>query len=307
MRLTKLEFWAMNNPVRRYIQKRLEFRLFQEMGLTEPGKRILEIGCGSGYGARLLATLEPASYVGIDLMPEQIERTKGTNLPNTQFAVMDATDLSAYEDGSFDYVVVFGILHHIPAWRTALSEIERVLAPGGSLFIEELQKASTKMIGQLFHWHVPEAGFTFAEFETGMMDAGLEVDPELVKIGVFSKEFGIQATQELLEVSPRPTAIFATSNRLLMGTMTALAAHEVRVPDEISVIAFDDSEWLSFWQPPITTVDIAVEEMAMLAVQLLLRWIREGHPPEKPRTYSLSTMLIERKSCKRVGSQPREG
>jgi len=82
--------------------------------------------------------------------------------------------------------------------------------------------------------------------------------------------------------------------------MTALAAHEIRVPDEISVIAFDDSEWLSFWQPPITTVDIAIEEMAMLTVQLFLRWIREGHPPQKPRTYSLSTMLIERKSCKRV-------
>jgi DNA-binding LacI/PurR family transcriptional regulator len=142
-------------------------------------------------------------------------------------------------------------------------------------------------------------------FHQAMMDAGLEVDPELVRIGVFSKEFGIQATEELLELSPRPTAIFATSNRILVGTMTALTAHEIRVPDEISVIAFDDSEWLSFWQPPITTVDIAVEEMAMLAVQLLLRWIREGHPPPKPRTYSLSTMLIERKSCKRVGPQPR--
>ena len=175
MRLTKLEFWAMNNPVRRYIQKHLEFRLFQEMGLTEPGKRILEIGCGSGYGARLLSVVKPASYVGIDLMPEQIERTKGIDLPNTRFAVMDATDLSVFEDGSFDYVVVFGILHHIPAWRTVLSEIERVLAPDGSLFIEELQKASTKMLDRLFHWHVPEAGFTFAELETGMMDAGLEI------------------------------------------------------------------------------------------------------------------------------------
>jgi len=137
-------------------------------------------------------------------------------------------------------------------------------------------------------------------FKWAMMDAGLEVDPELVKIGAFSKEFGIQAMEDLLELSPGPTAIFATSNRLLMGTMTVLADHEIQVPDQISVIAFDDFEWLSFWQPPITTVDVAVEEMAMLAVQLLLRWIRERHPPEKPRTYSLSTKLIERRSCQRV-------
>jgi len=143
-------------------------------------------------------------------------------------------------------------------------------------------------------------------FRRAMMDAGLEIDPALLKIGVFSKEYGIRATQELLEVSPRPTAIFATSNRLLMGTMTVLVEHKIRVPDDISVVAFDDSEWLTFWQPPITTVDIAVEEMGMLAVQLLLRCIREGHPPEKPRTYALSTMLIERRSCKRVGPRPRQ-
>jgi ubiquinone/menaquinone biosynthesis C-methylase UbiE len=175
MRLTTLEFWAMNNPVRRFVQKRLEFRVFQEMGLTEPGKRILEIGCGSGYGARLLSSIKPVSYVGIDLMPEQIERTKAIALPNTEFAVMDATDLSAFEDESIDYVVVFGILHHIPSWRTVLSEIERVLAPGGRLFIEEPQKNSVKLLDRLFRWHLPEAGFSYAELETGMMDAGLEI------------------------------------------------------------------------------------------------------------------------------------
>jgi LacI family transcriptional regulator len=89
-----------------------------------------------------------------------------------------------------------------------------------------------------------------------------------------------------------------------MGTMTALAKHKIHVPDDISVVAFDDSEWLGFWQPPVTTVDIAVEEMGMLAVELLMRWIREGHPPDRPRTYSLSTMLVERSSCRPVGTLP---
>jgi len=165
----------MNNPVRRYIQKRLEFRLFQEMGLTEAGKGILEIGCGSGYGAKLLATIKPASYVGIDLMPEMIARTRGIDLPNTEFMVMDATNLSDFEDGSFDYVVVFGILHHIPEWKKVLSEIYRVLAPGGRLFVEEPQKDSVKLLDWLFGWHVPEAGFSYDEFEVGMMDAGLKI------------------------------------------------------------------------------------------------------------------------------------
>ncbi len=175
MRLTKLEFLAMNNPLRRYVQRQLEFRLFQQMGLTGTGKRILEIGCGSGYGAKLLSRLSPARYVGIDLMPEQIELTRRIDLPNAEFLVMDATDLSDFEDESIDYVVVFGILHHIPAWRTALSEIQRVLVPGGRLFVEEPDRVLVGFVDRWFSWHVPEAGFTLDEFETGMMDHGLEI------------------------------------------------------------------------------------------------------------------------------------
>jgi LacI family transcriptional regulator len=134
-------------------------------------------------------------------------------------------------------------------------------------------------------------------FQRMMTDAGIDIDPELVKVGEFTKEYGIQAAEELLRVSPPPTAIFATSNRLLIGVMTVLMTHHVRVPDDVSIVSFDDSEWLSFWQPPITTVDIAVDEMGTLAVELLMRRITGSEHPDIPRTYSLSTVLIERQSC----------
>jgi LacI family transcriptional regulator len=134
-------------------------------------------------------------------------------------------------------------------------------------------------------------------FRWTMADAGIDIDPDLVKVGEFSKEYGIQAAEELLHVSPHPTAIFATSNRLLIGLMTVLMEHHIHVPDDISILSFDDSEWLSFWQPPITAVDIAVDEMGTLAVELLMRWITSGERPDTPRTYSLSTALIERQSC----------
>ena len=139
-------------------------------------------------------------------------------------------------------------------------------------------------------------------FRWSLANVGLESDPAYIKIGDFSKDYGIQAAQELLRVEPRPTAIFTTSNRLLVGVMTVLMQQQVRVPDDISVLSFDDSEWLSFWQPPITAVDIAVDEMGTLAVDLLLRWISSGSFPDTPRTYTLSTALIERQSCKRLGA-----
>lgn len=133
-----------------------------------------------------------------------------------------------------------------------------------------------------------------------MTNAGLAIDPAWIKVGEFSKAYGMAATSELISLAPRPTAIFTTSNRLLMGAMTVLVEHQIRVPDDMSILSFDDSEWLSFWQPPITAVDVAVGEMGTLAVELLMRWITSNHRPDTPRTYSLSTSLIERRSCARL-------
>jgi LacI family transcriptional regulator len=135
-------------------------------------------------------------------------------------------------------------------------------------------------------------------YERALRDAGVPVKPEYLKTGRFVKEFAVRATEELLALDERPTAIFAASNRLVMGTMSVLMDHKIDVPDDISVISFDDVEWLRYFNPPITTVDIAIEEMATLSIQLLLRHLQESSPAGKPLTYSLSTMLIERKSCR---------
>lgn len=143
-------------------------------------------------------------------------------------------------------------------------------------------------------------------FRWTMADAGVGIDPDLVKIGEFSKEYGIQAAEELLQLDPYPTAVFPTSNRLLIGVMTVLTQHHICVPQDMSIISFDDSEWLSFWQPPITAVDIAVDEMGTLAVELLMRCITSGVQPDSPRTYSLSTALIELQSCRPLDQAGRQ-
>ena len=104
----------MNSTVRRFLQRTVEFPLFRQMGLTDEQRDILEIGCGSGYGAVLLAALAPRSYIGIDLMPEQIDLAQQRHLAQAEFRVQDATDLSCFAAETKDIVVVFGMLHHIP-------------------------------------------------------------------------------------------------------------------------------------------------------------------------------------------------
>ena len=147
MRLSNREFRAMNNPVRRFFQRRVEFPTFRRMGLEAGGKDVLEIGCGSGYGAVLLSSLQPRSYIGIDLMAEQIELARRIELPGAVFHIMDATDLAAFEDASKDLVVIFGILHHIPRWPQVIKEARRVLRTGGEIFLEEPSEVHDPPLG----------------------------------------------------------------------------------------------------------------------------------------------------------------
>ena len=116
-RLSDKEFKAMNNPLRQFFQRRVEFPAMKRMGLQCEEKDVVELGCGSGYGSVLLQTQHPRSYVGMDIMPEQIELAKKRGLTNAEFRVQDVTDLGNVESGSKDIVLVFAILHHVPRWR----------------------------------------------------------------------------------------------------------------------------------------------------------------------------------------------
>ena len=175
MRLSAIEFKAMNNPLRRFIQKHLEFRNFRWLGLTDKNKKMLEIGCGSGYGAVLLSTLEPKSYIGIDLMPEQIALTGQRPSSGYEFKVMDASDMREIHSKSKDIIVIFGILHHIPRWREVVQECRRVLASGGKLFVEEPNGSIVKYFDRLFHWGHPDSDFSLLEFERELVSNGFNI------------------------------------------------------------------------------------------------------------------------------------
>lgn len=158
MKLSDIEFRAMNTPWRRWGHQYFELPMFQRLGLDVKGKEILEIGCGNGFGGYLLNQLGPKSYVGLDVMEEQIA-IACRNYPQYRFLVQDATDLSQFVDASKDVVIIFGVLHHIPEWRNVIDEIKRVLKPDGSLFVEEPRGVDIKLFDFFFRWGHPDSDF----------------------------------------------------------------------------------------------------------------------------------------------------
>ena len=107
-------------------------------------------------------------------------------------------------------------------------------------------------------------------------DAGVPVDTQLIRIGSFTREHGEQSHARALALAERPTAIFAGSNRILMGCLAVLGRNEPRCSATTSRSAPSTTrEWLSVWRPPITAVDVAIDEISQLAVDLLLRRIAD--------------------------------
>lgn len=141
MLLNRVEYALMNNPLRPLVQRHFEARRLLRVGGRLHGGRALEIGCGSGAGAVLILEVFGAVAVdAFDLDPRMVRRARARLARHGSQArvwVGDAECIAA-QDAAYDAVFDFGIIHHVPRWRRALAEVERVLKPGGSFYAEEV-------------------------------------------------------------------------------------------------------------------------------------------------------------------------
>jgi ubiquinone/menaquinone biosynthesis C-methylase UbiE len=178
MKLNALEFALMNNPVRAASQRRVETPLLIGPDGTLVGKQVLEVGCGRGVGVEILLARGAASVAGFDLDPAMValaQQRLAQYGARAHVFVADAARIAA-PDASFDAVVDYGVIHHIPNWPQALREIARVLKPGGVFYFEDLLKRliSARPMRALFD-HPQATQFTDAEFRAGLEAARLRV------------------------------------------------------------------------------------------------------------------------------------
>lgn len=165
----------------------------------------------------------------------------------------------------------------------------------------EAVREAVNFLIQKGHSHIaliegPE-GFTSprerrAGFEEAMEAAGLVCDPALVRPGNYTFESGVEAGQSLVDMADPPTAIFASNDEMAIGAMIAARRSGLLIPEDLSIVGFDDTPLSSHVWPALTTVRWPIAEMACIAARKLI----EPQDVDLLQKWQLPSKLIERQS-----------
>ncbi|MXY77239.1 MAG: LacI family transcriptional regulator [Acidimicrobiia bacterium] len=131
----------------------------------------------------------------------------------------------------------------------------------------------------------------------------IELPPEFVQPGGFKEHGGYQSMLRLLALPDPPTAVFVANNTMTIGALRAIKDIGVRIPDDLSVVGFDDHPFSEILDPPLTVIDRPMEEQGALAMRMLLSRMRNDSSRESRRVV-LDVRLIERASCGPPRSAP---
>lgn len=134
----------------------------------------------------------------------------------------------------------------------------------------------------------------FEGYQRALRENNLPVVRARIRIADAKQQGGYAATLDLLTTQPRLTALFAANNLTTLGALAAIRERGLRIPDDISIVGFDDMPWATLLQPPLTAIAQPTYELGQQAAELLLARLKD---PGKPVSHvQLNTTLIVRGS-----------
>jgi LacI family transcriptional regulator len=131
-------------------------------------------------------------------------------------------------------------------------------------------------------------------FLDGLTTAGITAPQAYLRTGAHSPELACTLMGELLDLPDRPTAVFASDSRVALGVLKAIREAGLTVPEEISMIGFDDADWTSVVNPPISVVEQPTYALGRRAAELLLARLSGDEAPAE--VHMLPTSFLSRRS-----------
>jgi len=136
-------------------------------------------------------------------------------------------------------------------------------------------------------------------FRQALAAAGIQLDPDLVRVGGYQLESAEEPARELLRLSPPPTAVFAANDMTAIQVMRVARSLGMSVPGDLSVIGFDNIPESAVTEPGLTTIAQPIQDMGFEAVRMLIGLIDRTAPGTSQLT--LPTALVVRQSCRTTG------
>jgi len=136
-------------------------------------------------------------------------------------------------------------------------------------------------------------------YRQALSTAGIAVDESLIRVGGYEAGTATAPARELLELDPRPTAVFAANDTTALETMAVARSLGLAIPEDVSVVGFDNVPESALGDPPLTTVEQPIQQMGIDAVRLLIELIE--NPLAPPSRVVLPTRLVVRQSCRAIG------
>jgi LacI family transcriptional regulator len=132
-------------------------------------------------------------------------------------------------------------------------------------------------------------------YEQALIEAGIAIDPELIQMGAWTYETGQEAAKQLFDLHPPPTAIFAGNDMMAIGAIAHLRDRGLHVPEDVSVVGFDNVTLSAYYSPPLTTMSTPIQQIGEQLCRLLLGRIN-NQLPSIPQRSSVRGQLVVRAS-----------
>jgi LacI family transcriptional regulator len=133
-------------------------------------------------------------------------------------------------------------------------------------------------------------------YKNGLIEAGIPIDDTLISEGDYTTEIAVGCAHQLLSLENPPTAIFASNDMSALGVYQAAEELGIKIPNDLSVIGFDNIRESQFLNPTLTTIDQYVSDMGYIAVEMIIKLIN-GEILED-EVHKIQTQLIIRDSCR---------
>jgi len=136
----------------------------------------------------------------------------------------------------------------------------------------------------------------FRAYQTAFRDRGLTYNSEYIVESDFSKTDGFRLMGRLLDLTERPTCVICINDTVTPGALHQINLRGLKIPEEISVVAIGSSDILDLFQPPLTTVKIAVPKIGQTVARMLIQLIESGFCPER-HVVIPSELIIRDSTC----------